>query len=227
MPTSPDESLYYCYDALCGWCYGFSPVAVKLAETFGKELPVEAISGGMVTGSRQGPLSEIAAYIRQAHQQVEQLSGVQFGAAFLEKLEPGHPGGQMPMSSETPGLAMSVFKSLDGHKPTRSAAFAHALQKALYYEGKDLQALATYLPIVADFGIDGEAFTARMDDAAYIRATQQEFTQVQEWQVQGFPTLIYRRGRSLYAIARGFRAYEAVAASLEHVRSLGNSSAQA
>jgi len=30
----PDRgiTLYYFYDALCGWCYGFSPVIAKLAD---------------------------------------------------------------------------------------------------------------------------------------------------------------------------------------------------
>ena len=26
--------IYYCYDAYCGWCYGFSPVIKKIADEY-------------------------------------------------------------------------------------------------------------------------------------------------------------------------------------------------
>ncbi|MEI9933445.1 MAG: thioredoxin domain-containing protein [Ferruginibacter sp.] len=42
--------LIYCYDAYCGWCYGFSPVIKKIAQQYQKELDIEVLSGGMLIG---------------------------------------------------------------------------------------------------------------------------------------------------------------------------------
>ncbi len=44
--------IIYVNDALCGWCYGFSPVITAIHEKYKDELDFEVISGGMVTGSQ-------------------------------------------------------------------------------------------------------------------------------------------------------------------------------
>ena len=40
--------LIYCYDAYCGWCYGFSPVISAIADAYKDKLEVEVLSGGMI-----------------------------------------------------------------------------------------------------------------------------------------------------------------------------------
>ena len=40
--------LIYCYDAYCGWCYGFSPVVKKIADNYKSRLHIEVLSGGMI-----------------------------------------------------------------------------------------------------------------------------------------------------------------------------------
>ena len=36
-------TLFYCYDAYCGWCYGFSPVIKQIAATYKTQLNIEVI----------------------------------------------------------------------------------------------------------------------------------------------------------------------------------------
>ena len=55
--------IYYIFDGLCGWCYGFAPVVNQLQQELGKKVIFKVISGGMVTGSRVGPIRQMAAYI--------------------------------------------------------------------------------------------------------------------------------------------------------------------
>ncbi len=56
--------LIYVYDALCGWCYGFSPVISKIHKEYKDSLEFEVISGGMILGDRIGPIGEVASYIK-------------------------------------------------------------------------------------------------------------------------------------------------------------------
>ena len=77
------NTLIYVYDALCGWCYGFSPVMQQLHEKYSKEMDFTVLSGGMVTGERVGPIGQVAGYISEAYKTVEAHSGVQFGDGFL------------------------------------------------------------------------------------------------------------------------------------------------
>ncbi len=48
--------LIYVYDALCGWCYGFSPVMMQLHSKYKDSIDFQVVSGGMITGNRIGPI---------------------------------------------------------------------------------------------------------------------------------------------------------------------------
>jgi hypothetical protein len=65
------HKIIYIYDALCGWCYGFSPVMQQLQEKYAGKLEFEVLSGGMIMGLRAGPIGEVAAYIEKAYPDVE------------------------------------------------------------------------------------------------------------------------------------------------------------
>ena len=71
--------IIYVYDALCGWCYGFSPVMRRLHDTYADAFDFEVLSGGMMTGTRVRPVAESMSYIQQAYKVVEEHTGVRFG----------------------------------------------------------------------------------------------------------------------------------------------------
>ena len=74
--------LFYCYDAYCGWCYGFSPVMKQLSTAF-PDLQIEVLSGGMVLPESPVHISVTASYIQSAYKTVEEYSGVTFGPDYL------------------------------------------------------------------------------------------------------------------------------------------------
>ena len=41
-------TIYYCFDAYCGWCYGFSKVMTQIAEEYKDRLFFDVLSGGMI-----------------------------------------------------------------------------------------------------------------------------------------------------------------------------------
>ena len=78
-------TLIYCYDAYCGWCYGFSKVITRISEEYRNQLEFEVLSGGMIPEDDAKHIGVIAPYIQTAHKQVEELSGIRFGEDFLCK----------------------------------------------------------------------------------------------------------------------------------------------
>ena len=101
--------IIYIYDALCGWCYGFSPVIRRFHQHYADEFDFDVLSGGMMTGERVKPVSESMAYIEQAYKVVEARTGVRFGDDYLTNLL--RPGTYMS-DSEKPGMAMTLFKAI-------------------------------------------------------------------------------------------------------------------
>lgn len=198
------HKIIYIYDALCGWCYGFSPVMQQMHEKYNGQIEFEVLSGGMIMGLRAGIIGEVAPYIKKAYPDVERGTGIVFGEPFLQNiLEPG----TAIFTSETPGIAMTVFRK---HLPEQVLAFAHVLQNALYAEGISLSILENYPMLVEPFGLSGENFMLDMQSEENRYETLMEFQTVANWGVTGYPTVLLKPAddEQYFMIARGYTSLE-------------------
>lgn len=96
-----NPTLFYCYDAYCGWCYGFCPVIKKIAENY-PTLQVEVLSGGMIMPEKAVPISATAHYILGAYKNVEELTGVEFGEDYLWHIKNPELSDWFPHSENQP-----------------------------------------------------------------------------------------------------------------------------
>ena len=197
--------LYYIYDALCGWCYGFSPVMSRFFEEYKDELSFEVISGGMVTGDRVGPIGEVAPYIKEAYRDVEERTGVTFGEDFLKDvLADGHT----IFDSLPPALALRAFKFA---QPDQVIPFASRIQKAIYFDGMAPRDEAGYGRLAEEFGLSAPIFRKQMNDPTTLATVRAEFELVQNWGINGFPTILLEYGKEepqLGVLARGYLPFE-------------------
>ncbi len=207
--VGPKPVLYYVYDPLCGWCYGFSPVITKIHENWKDKIDIEVISGGMILEDRVGPVSEVAPYIKTAYKIVEEGTGVKFGEAYLADLL---GEGKTIMNSWYLCVAMTVFKSFD---KKNQVAFASALQKAVYFDGMAPEDTDAIAKLAATFGLDAKAFKDSMNSEEMKYATKQEFQFAEDLSATGFPTLIVKVGEEYFLMARGYVSYEVLEERLE------------
>ncbi|MFK7933748.1 MAG: DsbA family protein [Saprospiraceae bacterium] len=204
--------LYYIYDALCGWCYGFSPVITAFYEKYHTEITFEVISGGMVTVEREGPIGEVAGYIKTAYLEVEKQTGVKFGEGFLKNIL---EEGTTLFTSVPPAVALSVFKK---EKPAEQIAFAAALQTAIYSKGIDPSDPVAYGQLAVDFDLDPNEFVRKMEEEEYQRLALRDFMQTQRWGVNGFPTVVIETGEQLAIIGRGYLDFESLERNFESAK---------
>ena len=210
------KTLYYCYDAYCGWCYGFSPVLKKIAETFKDSLDIEVLSGGMIIGEQVVPVDKIAPYIKSAYKRVEELSGVKFGEDYLWHINNPEQS-DWQMNSEKPAIALCIFKE---YYPQRQVEFASDLQFALNYEGRDLDDNEAYRHLLEKYSIQPEVFYEKLQSDVYKEQAYYEFALCKQLEVNGFPALLLQLNDSkFYLLARGFTAYEDVKERIEKVLS--------
>ncbi len=205
------STLFYIYDALCGWCYGFGPVMEKLHQNYSNKINFQVLSGGMITGSRVGPLANMAAYIRQASPRVTAMTGVPFSEAYLN----GILENKSYISNSTPpAVALGILKEA---QPNQQVALAHSIQKLMFVEGKNLNEAAVYFSLAEQVNLTQEIFTQKFTNPAYLTNAQEEFATVQQWGITGFPAIVLQKQKQLYLIANGFVPYEQLAATVETV----------
>ncbi len=206
--------VYYCYDAYCGWCYGFSPVIKHIAEEYKDKIFFEVLSGGMIPAENPGPIGAMAGYIASAYKRVEELTGIKFGEDYLWHINNPGQSDWFP-HSEKAATAMCIFKEL---RPEQQVEFAADLQYALHYEGRDLTDDEAYRHLVEKYQIGADDFYTKLQSEDYKEKAHYEFSLCKQLQVTGFPAVLMQAGDAkFYLLARGYTAYDDLKARMENV----------
>jgi putative protein-disulfide isomerase len=206
--------IYYCYDAYCGWCYGFSLVIKKIETHYRHKVKFETLSGGMIPASSAQHISRLAGYIREAYKTVEQTTGVRFGEDYLWHINNPDQSDWFP-HSEKPAIAMAVFKD---YHPDDTVSFAADLQYGLHFEGRDLTDDEAYRHLLQKYGIPAQEFYEKLHAEEYRERAYHEFSLVRQLQVTGFPAVLMQvDDLKFYLLARGYTDYETLTARIDKV----------
>jgi len=207
-------TLYYCYDAYCGWCYGFSPVIKKLSEEYKDQLAFDVLSGGMILPEEPQHFAPMAKYIQGEYRQVEELTGVKFGEDFLWHVNHPEETDWFPDSTKS-AIALCILKEQD---PDQAVAFASDLQYALNYEGRDLTDNEAYRHLLPKYNLSEEDFYTKLNSEEYREKAYYDIALVKQLQVSGFPSVLMQVTDSkFFLLSRGYTDYETMKARIEKV----------
>ena len=206
--------LIYCYDAYCGWCYGFSPVIKKIAADYKSVMQTDVLSGGMILPEKPVHISTSAGYILNAYKNVEELSGIKFGEDYLWHIKNSDDSDWYP-NSEKPAIAMCIFKEF---YPERAVEFAGDLQYALHYEGRDLTDDEAYRLIIEKYSIQPEIFYEKLKSETYKEMAYYEFSLMKQLQVTGYPCVFVQTGELKFnMVARGYTDYDTLKERIDNI----------
>lgn len=204
----------YCYDAYCGWCYGFSPVIKQIAKEYKDRMDIDVLSGGMILPEKPTHISVAAGYIANAYKNVEELTGIKFGRDYLWHINNPDDSDWYP-NSEKPAIAMCIFKEF---YPDRAVEFAADLQYALHYEGRDLTDDEAYILLLEKYSIQPEIFYEKMASEEYKEMAYYEFSLMKQFQVTGYPCVFIQAGDLKFImVARGYTDYETLRGRIDKV----------
>jgi len=203
-------TLRYYYDALCGWCFGFSSVMARLHEEYKEHFEFDVLSGGLFLNERAGRGNQVAPHIRSgAYKLVENTTGVKFGKAFLDDI---YGEGKITLDSLLPAIALIIVKE---SYPEQSITFAKLLLDAVYVDGMNSIDLEAYTPYATQVGFDAEIFSKKMKDKTYKAAALSEFAAFQRSSIGGFPALVLENGEEKTLISSGYASYENLKSRLD------------
>jgi putative protein-disulfide isomerase len=212
-----NPTVWYCYDAYCGWCYGFSPVISKAYQTFNNDFNFEVLSGGMILSDQPAHIGVMAGYIAKAYKQVEDTTGIRFGQDYLWHIMHPEDSDWYPDSMK-PAVALCIFKEFF---PDKSVEWASDLQHALHHEGRDLTDDEAYRHLLIKYGIPEDVFYQKLHEDSYKEKAKYDFQLVKQLQVTGYPTVLVQVSDSkFYMVARGFTPWEILEQNLRAVLSL-------
>ena len=203
--------IIYIYDALCSWCFGFSPVMRAVHENYSDEFEFEILSGGMILGDQVERVDRPSGPSIESFKSIEDITGIKFGTAFIHNYE----FGEMVFNSEMPAIALSVFKSI---APITAMEFAQQIQNSIYYDGKNPDDIDLYRYLAANNSIDPDLFEVKMSMTEFKEAAYYEFALAKQLQVSNYPAVLIQATESkFYLVARGYADYETMELRINNV----------
>jgi putative protein-disulfide isomerase len=204
----------YCYDAYCGWCYGFSPVISKAAEKYKDQFHFEVLSGGMIPAENSRPISAMAGYIREGYKRVEEMTGIEFGKDYLWHIFNAEQSDWFP-HSEKAAAALCIFKEMF---PENQVKIAAELQYALHYEGRDLTDDEAYRHLLEKYGVKPDYFYSQLHSETYKEKALYEFALCKQLRVTGFPqVLLQATDQQFHLLARGYTDFDTLDQRIQSV----------
>ncbi|MCO5238610.1 MAG: DsbA family protein [Chitinophagaceae bacterium] len=197
--------IIYCYDAYCGWCYGFSPVIQQTEVKYRHILDFEVLSGGMILPEKPRHISVIANHIKISYPTIEEHTGIVFGKDYVWHINNPADSDWYP-NSEKPAIALCIIK--DEH-PRLAVSFASALQHALHFEGRDLCDDEAYRHLLDQYALSPESFYPKLHSEEYREKAYYDFALCKQLKVTGFPAVLLQIADSkFYALSYGYTDYE-------------------
>lgn len=209
-----NPTIIYCYDAYCGWCYGFSEVMKKINSEYKNTIEFEVLSGGMLLPKEPVPISAMAKYIEGAYKRVEELTGAKFGEDYLWHIKHSDQSDWFP-NSEKPAIALCVFKE---YLPNQQISFAADMQYALHFEGRDLTDDEAYPLLLEKYNIPAEEYYEKLQEEEYKEQAYYEFALCKQLKVTGFPAVFLQMSDTkFYQLAQGYTSFENLDGRIKNV----------
>lgn len=191
------SKLIYVMDPHCGWCYGNSGNITDLYSEFSDQIDFELMVGGMWVGyNAPNGGSAFERFINNHSPQMEATTGAYVSKVFYELVKDS----SYVFSSLEPAAAIVLIKDL---APEHTFAFAKALQRSIFAEGKRLDKIETYQPILRELKIEPEEFEKNWMSESNISKTQKEINSAKQM-ASGFPTLLFHDESGTHPLASGY-----------------------
>ncbi|MCB0640711.1 MAG: DsbA family protein [Phaeodactylibacter sp.] len=206
--ASTGREIIYVGDPMCSWCWGISPALNRLkheAEQAG--MTYRIVVGGLRPGGGDPWTTQFKEFLQHHWEEVHERSGQPFGYDLFERA-------QFEYDTEPACRAVVATRTMD---PAVESRFFEWVQHYFYVQNQDPKSVEFYEPICQAMNLDFKTFSDLFESEAIRQATQADFQLNRQWGVRGFPTVIFRDGDKLYAIARGFATFEQMWAAVEQL----------
>ena len=200
------NKIIYIFDALCPWCYAFTPVVKTLYDSFKKQFEFEMISGGLVQKNDMVPSDEARRSVsRKDYKTIADQTGISFGEPFFKLA--AQEG--IVQDSEVPATALAVFREIDSPYP--DIAFVSELMAHIYMKGFNPGTDTIYKKLAENFHLDSHKFIALMKDDYYKQRARYDFALAKQLRAEAFPRLYLQTSATYFhLIAKGYSDYDTI-----------------
>jgi putative protein-disulfide isomerase len=202
-----DTTLYYVYDPMCSWCWGFRPVWDRVKPRLAGRLEIVYVLGGLAPENHEPMPEEMRAALQQTWRRVAEVCGVSFNFDFWTR--------NTPMRSTYPACKAALVARDYG----KEVAMYERIQNFYYLEAGNPSEYANLYALAGELGLPEEAFIERIHSAEIEQRFLEERMFAERLGARGFPSLILAHGGETTFIQH---SYTSVDENVEKVEALLN-----
>ncbi|MDR9437324.1 MAG: DsbA family protein [Thiohalophilus sp.] len=202
---SASATLYYIYDPMCSWCWGFRPVWSQVKAALKDKVDVVYVAGGLAPDSDEPMEPEVCDYLQKTWRRISEQCGVEFNFEFWTQ--------NTPVRSTWPSCRATLVAREYG----REVALYERIQRFYYQEAGNPSDYASLYDLGEELGIPRETFIERIHSEDIERQLQEEMALAESLGVRGYPSVVLKIGDQIHFIRH---SYTDVDANLQQIEAL-------
>ncbi|MGS0696551.1 DsbA family protein [Shewanella sp. 0m-4] len=201
--------LYYVYDPMCSWCWGYRQTWLGLQSNLQVDFPelnIEYRLGGLAPDSDEPMPEEMQQFLVQTWSKIALQLGTAFNFDFWQQCKPRrstYPACRAALLARESGLEKEMLL---------------AIQQAYYLEAKNPSDDATLVELANKLGLDSTQFAIALNSDETRAMLEGELNRTRHLPIQGFPSLVLLVNGELYSIEIDYQnnqsSYQQIAALL-------------
>jgi putative protein-disulfide isomerase len=202
---SVNPVLYYLYDPMCSWCWGFKPVWDEVKTHLQDEVDIVYVVGGLAPETQEPMDAEMRTYLQQAWRKITDITGVEFNHDFWRLNTPKrstYPACKAVLVARQYGLEQQMFK---------------AIQQLYYQQAGNPSEYENLYRLAEELGLERQRFIEQIHSEEIADLLQQEIMLAEQLGARGFPSLVLLKDKTAHFIEH---SYTDVQENLNKIRAL-------
>ena len=193
---SVKATLYYLYDPMCSWCWGFKPVWQEVKTRLRDEVNIVYVVGGLAPETQESMDAKMRTYLQQTWHKITEVTGVEFNHDFWKLNTPKrstYPACKAVLVARQHGLELEMFV---------------AIQRLYYKQAGNPSDYENLYTLAEELGLDRQQFIEQIHSEEIDRLLQKEVRLAEQLGAQGFPSLVLVRDKTAHFIEHSYTDVE-------------------
>jgi len=188
--------LYYIYDPMCSWCWGYRPTWLLLQKKLESVVKIIPMVGGLAEDSNVPMPEEMQSFLQQTWHKISEELGTQFNFDFWLQCQ--------PKRSTYPSCRAVII----ARQYNKEQSMNLAIQEAYYLNAKNPSEMDTLIEIAASIGLDADLFAQQINSDILKQQLVNEIMKVKAMPIQGFPSLVLAVDEVLFPIRIDYKNWQ-------------------
>lgn len=205
--TSPGpDRLYYAYDPMCSWCWGFRPVWDALKKELPSDLELVYLAGGLAPDNDEPMPESMQQAIQGYWRDIQSQLGTEFNFDFWNN--------NVPRRSTYISCRAAIAAANQGAQEQ----MIDAVQRAYYLRALNPSDVPVLVQLAQELGLDAEQFETDLLSEAVQQTFEQQMTLARQLPIDGFPSLVLETEHGVVRLSREYRDHNVLLRQIQSLR---------